>query len=405
MGSHVGQLLKLAAPLALNYFVPGLGAAIGEGLGATGAAASALGGGVLGAGTGALTGGGVKGALTGGALGGFGGYLGAGGLDDTVVGRGAQSLYDGVKGGINDISGGLGLGNVFDGAGSLGGGESFITGLHPGELPNVSDSTFKNLDGPFKLNGSGIFSGAGTTGASNAPLYNIGGGGASSFGSSGDITSQFAQGLAKGTGYVPPVGIAGLSAAPAATSSGFSKYLMPSLGAASAIGSNLQAQSQLSKATKDANAQLNPYLQNGRGASGAIAGYLGLPGGQGGSASDILAASPGYEFTRQQGNRALSAQHAAGGSLNSGAALKAAEQFGTGLADQTAQQYFSNLQNTAGQGLGAAGQYGTNTTALGTAKGAGTIATGNTLTQLLSGVGGKRVIGYGADGKPIYSQV
>ncbi len=319
----------------------------------------------------------------------FGGTFGTGGnsLTDLIGSTsGAGSLTGaGTIGG--DIS------NLFSGTSGTGGIGSFLSG--GSGSPTLSGGTGKDTLGG--LNSGSYY----TPGSISAPLNVTGGGGASSFGSSGDITSQFANGLTKGTGYTPPVGIAGLSAAPA-SSGGLGQYLLPALGAASSLGSNLAAQGQLSSATNKANAQLNPYLKTGAGASSTLGGYLGLPGGQGGSAQDILAASPGYQFQLDQGNRALAAQHAASGSLNSGAAMKAAEQFGTGLANQTGQQYFSNLQGTAGQGLGAAGQYGNNTTALGSAKGAASIATGNTLAQLLSGTGGRRVVGYNPDGSPKY---
>jgi hypothetical protein len=68
-----GNALKTIAPLFLGAAFPGLGTAIGEGLGLTGSAASAAGGAALGAGKAALTGGNpLTGALTGG-LGGLGG--------------------------------------------------------------------------------------------------------------------------------------------------------------------------------------------------------------------------------------------------------------------------------------------------------------------------------------------
>ena len=68
------SLLGAILPIALNFIVPGLGAAIGAAFGATGALGSAIGSAVIGAGAGAISGGG-KGALIGGLTGGFGSYL------------------------------------------------------------------------------------------------------------------------------------------------------------------------------------------------------------------------------------------------------------------------------------------------------------------------------------------
>lgn len=66
MSKTVKSVASIALPLALNYFAPGLGAAIGGSILGAGAAGSAtLGGALLGAATGAITGGGVKGALMG----------------------------------------------------------------------------------------------------------------------------------------------------------------------------------------------------------------------------------------------------------------------------------------------------------------------------------------------------
>jgi len=68
------SILSAILPIALNFIVPGLGAAIGAAFGATGALGSAIGSAVIGAGAGAISGGG-KGALIGALTGGFGSYL------------------------------------------------------------------------------------------------------------------------------------------------------------------------------------------------------------------------------------------------------------------------------------------------------------------------------------------
>ena len=76
----LGSVLGIAAPIALSLLVPGLGTAIGAGLGLGGTAAAVGGNALLGAGLGGLTsavtgGKPLKSALMGGITGGIGGYL------------------------------------------------------------------------------------------------------------------------------------------------------------------------------------------------------------------------------------------------------------------------------------------------------------------------------------------
>lgn len=123
-----------------------------------------------------------------------------------------------------------------------------------------------------------------------------------------------------------------------------------------------------------------------------------------------LEQTPGYQFTLTQGEKAVQNAAAARGLGSSGAALKGAATFATGLADQTYKDQF-NLENTNRQnaydrlmgvvntGAGAAnatGTFGTaaaNTTASaavggGNAAAAGINATGNAINNLTSNVAG-----------------
>lgn len=309
MGSKVGKILKMAAPLALSAAFPGVGTALGTALGAEGTAAGALGSGLIGAGTGALTGGGLKGALLGGAGGALGGYAGSGGFNGTSIG---------------DL-----LGNP---AGTpLGGG----------------------FQGPTQ--GSGILGSAQTAGSGLSNLFSGG---------------------------------------------GESSYALPALGVANSLYSNYEAQKKLKSATDAANSQLNPYLQAGAGATGKLSDFLGLNGGSA-NASDIIAASPQYKFAQQQGEQALERSQAARGGLFSGGAGKELANYTNGLATQASNDYYNKLAGVSGQGLGAAGQYGNNTTAMGTAGAAAQIASGNILSQLLAG--NRRFKGYDASGNPLYA--
>jgi hypothetical protein len=128
-------LLGAILPIALNFIAPGLGAAIGGALGATGTAATVLGSAVIGGASAALTGGDpLKGAVMGGLGGGLGSVVGGATSNALGLGLGqtGQSLLGGalVGGAAGALSGegfgkgalmgtaGAGLGIVSQGAGT-----------------------------------------------------------------------------------------------------------------------------------------------------------------------------------------------------------------------------------------------------------------------------------------------
>jgi hypothetical protein len=90
--------------------------------------------------------------------------------------------------------------------------------------------------------------------------------------------------------------------------------------------------------------------------------------------------SPGYQFSRDQGLRAVDAGAAAGGMLRSGAALKAEQTFGTGLADQEFTNYYNRLMGISTLGENAA---------------AGNATTANTAANLAQGAGNTQASIYG----------
>lgn len=104
-----------------------------------------------------------------------------------------------------------------------------------------------------------------------------------------------------------------------------------------------------------AQAQLDPYAQAGQSALQ----NLQAP------SLEALQADPGYQFRLQQGNQALERSLAARGLGQSGAALKAAQQYGQGLADQTYNDYFNRQSSIANRGYGAATGLGNLATGLG----------------------------------------
>jgi hypothetical protein len=120
-----------------------------------------------------------------------------------------------------------------------------------------------------------------------------------------------------------------------------------------------------------------------------------------------LTNDPGYQFELKQGQQALDRKSSASGNYFSGGALKAAQQFGTGLADQTYKDAYARdlagKQNTygmfsgqAGQGQSAAGAAGNIYDNIGNAKANAGISSSNIFNQslsgLLSGSGARRPI-------------
>ncbi len=131
------------------------------------------------------------------------------------------------------------------------------------------------------------------------------------------------------------------------------------------IAGQQEAQAQL----RDAQSKMQPYMDSGAAASGRLNNSL-SSGALGGTFSPgDLTKDPGYQFRLQQGEQALGRKQSANGNMFSGQALKEAQQYGQGLADQTYNDAFnrwmSEQKNTYGmnaeqaqQGLNAANSYG-----------------------------------------------
>lgn len=74
------------------------------------------------------------------------------------------------------------------------------------------------------------------------------------------------------------------------------------------------------------------------------------------SPTDLLRATPGYQFRFDEGMRAVNNQLSAAGLSNSGAAQRELTRVGQGYADQTYQSHVNNLMNVANIGTGSAAQ-------------------------------------------------
>ena len=114
-------------------------------------------------------------------------------------------------------------------------------------------------------------------------------------------------------------------------------------------------------AEERARADLAPYNTQGQTALTGASNLLGLNGPDAAtSARNNFQASPGYQWSLDQGLRAVDAGAAAQGMLRSGATLKAEQAYGTGLADQEFTNYYNRLFSLANMGENAAAKTGSN---------------------------------------------
>lgn len=145
------------------------------------------------------------------------------------------------------------------------------------------------------------------------------------------------------------VGAAGVAGA--AISSSAASHASDIAAANASRNDALQQQTYASDA-----ALMQPEVDRGSAAADELQGFLGL----GGDPAKIQAAlqtylgSTGYQFERQQGLEAVEQSKAAEGLYNSGAAEKALDAYGAGLAQTYGQTYASDLAGVAQRGAGAA---------------------------------------------------
>ena len=138
------------------------------------------------------------------------------------------------------------------------------------------------------------------------------------------------------------------------------------ISAVAGVGTSLLQSNAASKAADKANAaqrqaleqsraDLEPWRTAGQGALTGVQNAAGLNGQPGYDAALAgFHTSPGYQFQLDQGLRAVDAGAAASGMLRSGAALKAEQTFGTGLADKEFTDYYNRLFDLSKLGEGAA---------------------------------------------------
>ena len=396
IGAVGGGGIKGALSGALSGYAGAGGAGIfGKALGATTSAGqSALGGALLGAGAGGISGG-AKGALIGGAAGGIGGYAKGGGFDSLYSGSALESAYNGsalqnlytgasgaldrVGSGISDLYNGSALQGLYTGAsGALDRAGSGISDLYNG---SALQDAFKS--GGDALKSIGVNTSSDSLGAGAGAS---GGGGVSSYGNGTQLPwlaeaakSPAEQGLlssaqsALGTGdaYINTAADNQLlSNAKSALNNGGSQvassnYASPISSALLGSYTNNKAEDQLLAQQRANQSLLAPY-QNFK------------------FSPDDLTQDAGYQFNLEQGNQALDRAQLSRGGYFSGQALKEAQNFGQGLADNTYNTAFNRALQTQGAGLQAAGALAGVNDVIGGARAKTTINNGN----LYSGVVG-----------------
>lgn len=142
---------------------------------------------------------------------------------------------------------------------------------------------------------------------------------------------------------------------------------------------------------------LAPFISTGTAAANKISSLEGLGGSSPGNIQATLQSLPGYQFANTQGLKSTQNSATARGLGVSGAALKGAASYSTGLANEYYNNLLSGLQNTENTGANAAGglatsatatgaQIGNNLVGAGNAQGASDIAQGNAISGGASGV-------------------
>jgi len=142
---------------------------------------------------------------------------------------------------------------------------------------------------------------------------------------------------------------------------------------------------------------LQPQVTEGQSAGGALGGLLGLPGynaAQSQAAFKNYLGSTNYNFLLNQGEQAQGYLNAP--ALQSGAAAKALQSFGQGLAGNALQGYEGLLQNQQGLGVTAASSLGSISTNLANLEQQSQLTNANAQAQL--GVGSASTVGNALSG-------
>lgn len=367
------RFLGAALPIAAS-FIPGIGPFAAAGLGAAG---------------GLLGGGGLKSALLGGLTSGVGAGLAGGStgaLKGTLLGRlensisgalspigsavrsGLSSLGDGVSNAFEGIGNATGLGDVYNSAsGALSDfGSSISDQVGKAYDGSVLQDAFRS--GSDALNSIGINTGSDSLSAGVGA--NAGGGASSYSGSTLPWLSGNPSNIPQSSGIVTAkdAALPWLTNQPAgATQVANSNYASPIASALLGSYTNSKAEDQLLKQQRENAALFAPYLN-----------FRFNP--------EDLTQDPGYQFNLAQGNKALDRAQLARGNFFSGQALKEAQDYGQGLADNTFNTAFNRALQTNAAGLQGAGAMAGVNDNIGNIRAASTVNSGNLYSGALGNI-------------------
>ncbi len=152
-----------------------------------------------------------------------------------------------------------------------------------------------------------------------------------------------------------------------------------------AAANSIAAQQQM---FNTANNNLQPYIQTGDLANSKVAQLEGLNGGNPSTIQSTLESLPGYQFQNYQGLKSVQNSATERGLGLSGASLKGAADYSTGLANQYYNNLLTGIQGTVNTGAGAAESLAGNATQTGA-------NIGNTITDAGQATA-KGILGQGA---------
>lgn len=287
----------------------------------------------------------------------------------------------------------IAIGIAAPGVGSALGASALTSGIAGGALSGLaSGGGFKGalLGGLSGGLGSGLGSAIGGTAGTAAGNYGVGG-------ALGDTLSGLERAATAPAGGLASAFRTGISnlASPEGLSDAISSY--------QAYSTQDEMKRKLLAAQNQAKDALAPYLSGGTSGINAL---------RAGFDPSQITSDPGYQFRLQQGQNALEKSLAARGLGQSGAALKAAQEYGQGTAAQAYNDAFSQWL-AKNSGLANYGQNATGTLTniygdIGDIGANADLAKSNilasALSNVMSGSSGKKIIGYDETGKPIYAE-
>lgn len=155
--------------------------------------------------------------------------------------------------------------------------------------------------------------------------------------------------------------------------------------ASKAAGQQAAAENNATAAQQGIYAQnqqnLAPFIQQGTAASNEVGQLEGLNGETPSTIMNTLQQLPGYQFSNTQGLKSVQNANAARGLGVSGAALKGASAYSTGLANTYYNNLLTGVQNTANMGANAAGGLASVGATTGANIAGTTVGAGNALAQ------------------------